>query len=92
MILYAKRFMEKCLELAGLPSTYASILKYERSGVLMKPDAIVYLREDSTWRLYNEEEIIVNVLSLLKYKYPTRMKDVENLKTRISKYLNKNGK
>jgi len=86
-ILYAKRFLEKSLDLAGLPSTYASILKYEKSGILIKPSANVCLRNNSVWRLYSEQEIQDNVIRLLIYKYPNREKDSENIKKLITQYL-----
>lgn len=89
--LFAKRFMEKSLDIAGLPSTYASILKYEKSGILLKPSANVCLRENSTWRLYTVDEIVNNVINLLIYKYPNRESEVNHIKELIIKYL-KNAK
>lgn len=56
---FSKQYLQEALKKANLPCGYATILRYERDGVIPKSTSSM------TMRLYSQEEIIA-IVSLIK--------------------------
>jgi hypothetical protein len=82
----------KAFEIAGLPFSYLTLLKYERLGILSKTVNGANIRIDSNFRLYTGKEILEKVEKVMAYKYPNRLPELPKINEKIIKYLNQDGK
>ena len=65
--MFTKRHLLKELKRAGLPFTYATLLEYERKGIISKPSTLIKSK-NGKWRLYTQEEITENILLIKDYR------------------------
>lgn len=65
MKLYSKKYVLLALKKAKLPHNYRTLIRYERLGVIKRPDAIMQGSKD---RYYTEEDINEIVGQVRKWK------------------------
>lgn len=67
--LFGKKQLLQALKDAGLPATYQSLLKYERSGIVRQPIRQIKYT-DRSWRAYTIDELrdIIEAIRIHKKK------------------------
>ena len=66
--MYSKQHLLQALKKEGLPSTYKSLLKYEKAGIVPTGDNAIGFGISNRWRLYTEDEIKQIVDTVKKHK------------------------
>lgn len=65
--IYSKKHLLEALKKAGLPFTYASLLQYEKRGVVPQPKHAIGFG-NGRWRFYTMQEINENVKRIGNYR------------------------
>ena len=75
--IYSKKHLLEALKSAGQPFTYASLLEYEKKGVLPKPEHAIGFG-NGRWRFYTMVEIKENVRLVAEYRKQRGLKTPQN--------------
>ena len=65
--LFSKEHLLKALKNAGLPSSYVSLMKYEKLGVVLLPKNMMNFGTKK-YRFYTKDEIAESVKKVVEYK------------------------
>ena len=75
--IYSKKHLLEALKRAGQPYTYASLLEYEKKGVLPRPKHAIGFG-NGRWRFYTQKEINTNVKLVADYRKAKGLKTTQN--------------
>ena len=65
--LLSKQHFLEALRQAGLPCTYLTLMKWEKKGIISKPEHMQKMN-GYTWRFYTVSEILENIKRIKEYK------------------------
>lgn len=75
--IFSKKHLLEALKRAGLPYTYASLLEYEKKGIVPKPQHAIGFG-NGRWRFYTMQEIKENVRRIAQYRKEKGIKNTKN--------------
>ena len=75
--IFSKKHLLEALKRADQPFTYASLLQYEKKGVIPQPEHAIGFG-NGRWRFYTQDEINENVKLITDYRKQKSLKTKKN--------------